>query len=209
MQLRAVIFDLGGVVLGSPIHVFRLYEAQLGLPPGVLSEVIVRHGEAGAWSCLERGEIGMDAFFAGFDAEAARMGWNISTRDLMDGIDAHCQPRPAMVRAIRRIREAGLRTAALTNNWLSADQSGKMDLLRSEFDVFVESAREGVRKPDPRIYQLVCERLQVRADEAVYLDDIGSNLKPARRLGMTTIKVGEDPELAVTELEATLGLSLR
>jgi len=119
-----------------------------------------------------------------------------------------------MVAAIRAIRAAGLRTAALTNNWADADGathvSGESPLalqLASLFDTIVESAREGLRKPDPRIYELTCERIGVTAGEAVFLDDLGSNLKPARALGMTTIKV-EDPTDAVAELAAVLGLDL-
>jgi putative hydrolase of the HAD superfamily len=117
-------------------------------------------------------------------------------------------PRPAMQRAITSIREHGLRTAALTNNWPAADNGARShrfaDLL---FDVVVESAVEGLRKPDPKIYALVLERLGVGAEEAVFLDDLGINLKPARALGMTTIKV-TDPEVALAELAATLGFDL-
>jgi len=108
---------------------------------------------------------------------------------------------------VRKIRAHGLLTAALTNNWVSADMQGKMDLLRREFDAFVESARVGLRKPDPRIYQLACAQLQVTPEQAVFLDDIGQNLKAARALGMTTIKVA-DPDAALRELEQVLGLAL-
>jgi len=208
MKPSAVIFDLGGVVLGSPIHVFRQYESDMGLQAGILSDIVRGHGAAGAWSRLERGELEMAAFFAAFDAETAAAGLAIRTIELMDRVDLHCQPRPMVVTAIRKIRAAGLRTAALTNNWRSQDQGTKMALLRPEFDVFVESAREGLRKPDPRIYQLVCSRLGVTPSQAVFLDDIGSNLKPARALGMLTIKVGDDPELALRELGDLLQLPL-
>jgi epoxide hydrolase-like predicted phosphatase len=209
MKPRAVIFDLGGVVLGSPIQVFRQYEADLGLQTGFLSHIVRDHGAAGAWSRLERGELDMEGFFVAFDAEAAAAGATIRTLELMNRIDAYCQPRELLIGVVRKIRASGLRTAALTNNWLSADQRSKMELLRPEFDVFVESAREGLRKPEPRIYELVCQRLGIEPAEAVFLDDIGSNLKPARQLGMVTIKVGDDPELAVRELEIVLGVRLR
>jgi epoxide hydrolase-like predicted phosphatase len=113
-----------------------------------------------------------------------------------------------MVSAIRRIRAGGLRAGALTNNWDSDDQKQKMDLLRAEFDVFIESVRVGLRKPDPRIYELCCKRLEVAPNEAVFLDDIGVNLKSARALGLTTIKV-DDPDIALAELEGALGIALR
>jgi epoxide hydrolase-like predicted phosphatase len=109
---------------------------------------------------------------------------------------------------VRKLRERGLRTAALTNNWVSDDQQSKMDLLRAEFDVFVESARVGLRKPDPRIYQLTCEKLGIEPSRAAFLDDIGENLKAARALGMTTIKV-VDPDAALGELEKVVGFPLR
>ena len=150
----------------------------------------------------------MASFFNAFDAELRAAGLPGSGAALMERVAQESQPRSFMVRAVRRLREQGLRTAALTNNWVNEDQTSKMDLLRGEFDVFVESARVGLRKPDPRIYLLTCEKLGVAPAEAAFLDDIGENLKAARALGMTTIKVA-DPEVALAELEALLNLSLR
>ena len=207
MRFRAVIFDLGGVVLGSPLQAFREYEAARGLPPAFIGRLIGETGPGGAWSRLERGELEMAAFMQAFDAEAAARGQRIDTAALMERVHASSAPRETMLIAVRRLRQAGLRTAALTNNWVSEDQLAKMALLRPEFDVFVESARVGLRKPDPRIYQLVCELLKVRPDESVFLDDIGSNLKPARALGMVTIKV-DDPEAALRALGSLVGLEL-
>jgi epoxide hydrolase-like predicted phosphatase len=130
---------------------------------------------------------------------------------MMERMEEALLPRPAMLRAIASIRGAGLRVAALTNNWSTAAEhespSDGTDALREHFDVFIESSVEALRKPDPRIYELVCARLAVAPAEAVFLDDIGSNLKSARRLGMTTIKVVE-PKTALAELEGVLGLSL-
>ena len=207
MTFRAVIFDLGGVVLGSPLQAFRDYESELGLAAGTLGRAVNAAGADGAWSRLERGELAMDQFFSAFDAEMAAAGAQISATVLMERIALGSGVRLQMVAAIRRLRASGLRTAALTNNWVNADQQQKMDVLRDEFDVFVESAREGMRKPDPRIYQLVCERLGVTPEQAVFLDDIGQNLKAARALGMATIKV-EDPVVALRQLEQLLALSL-
>jgi putative hydrolase of the HAD superfamily len=208
MVVDAVIFDLGGVVLGSPLQAFRDYEAELGLAPGAIGMVVVRSGTEGAWSRLERGEHDMAGFFVAFDAELRAAGVSGSSAVLMERIAAYSPLRPAMVAAVRKLRERGLRTAALTNNWVSDDQQSKMDLLRAEFDVFVESARVGLRKPDPRIYQLTCEKLAVDPSRAAFLDDIGENLKAARALGMTTIKV-VDPDAALGELEKVVGFSLR
>jgi putative hydrolase of the HAD superfamily len=208
MTIRAVIFDLGGVVLGSPPQAFRAYEAERGIEINFLNRMVMRNGRQGAWARLERGELAMDAFMTAFDAEALADGVTISTAELMVRVAEASMPREAMILAVRKIREHGLRVAALTNNWASEDQDAKMKLLRAEFDVFVESAIEGVRKPDPRIYELVCERLGVAPSEAIFLDDLGPNLKPARAMGMHTIKV-DDHEAAIAELERLLGKELR
>ncbi len=206
MRIEAVIFDLGGVVLDSPLAAFAEYEAELGLPPHALSRAVVEAGAAGAWARLERGELTMEQFFSEFDAENRARGATISARALMARVAENTQVRPAVVNAIRTIRAAGLKTAALTNNWVSEDQVHKMALLRAEFDVFIESAREGLRKPDPRIYTLACQQLRVQPNQAAFLDDIGLNLKPAREMGMATIKVG-DYRIALEELGALLGLA--
>ncbi len=207
VSIVAVIFDLGGVVLDSPLSVFADYEHDQGLPSHTLNRAIVEGGATGAWARLERGELAMEEFFRAFDDELKARGTAISARQLMNKVADETQVRPAVVAAIRKLRDAGLRTAALTNNWLSDDQTRKMDLLRSEFDVFIESACAGVRKPDPRIYELACRQLGLAPAQVAYLDDIGGNLKPARAMGMATIKVG-DYRIALEELGELLGLSL-
>ena len=208
MSYDAVVFDLGGVVFPSPLDVFRAYERDHGLPHRFLSEVVLADPEHGAWSRLERGELNFDEFCDAFDAECAAHGGTVSARELMDAVRVGLDARPEMVTAIGAIRQHGLKTAALTNNW--ADDPARTDRASPTddwFDVMVESAAEGLRKPDPRIYALVCERLDVSPPATVFLDDLGANLKPARELGMTTIKVAE-PEAALAELEAVLGFAL-
>jgi len=207
MSFEAVIFDLGGVVLGSPLQAFASYEHSAGLPHNFLNRLIVAAGPQGAWSRLERGELDMPGFIEAFDREVALAGRRISAAELMAQVAAGSGIRPQMLDAVGRIRAAGLRTAALTNNWASADQASKMQQLRPHFDVFVESVRLGMRKPDPRIYQYVLAELGVGPSEAVFLDDIGQNLKPARALGMATLKV-VDPERTLSELGDLLGLRL-
>jgi putative hydrolase of the HAD superfamily len=208
VKYEAVVFDLGGVVYPSPLDVFRSYERDHGLPDRFLSEVVLADPEHGAWSRLERGELGFDEFCDAFDAECAAHGHTVSARELMAAVSSGLEARPAMVAAISAIRRHGLKTAALTNNWADApDAASERGPAADWFDVVVESAVEGLRKPDPRIYQLVCERLEVTPENAVFLDDLGANLKPARELGMTTIKVAE-PEAALIELEAVLGFAL-
>jgi len=208
----AVVFDLGGVVMPSPIDTFRDYEARVGLPHRFISEVVLAGGEDGAFSRLERGELTMDEFTDDFAAECARAGYTVDVAELFAEIHAGSEPRAEMVRAIAIIREVGIKAGALTNNWKPDGNSASstrsaVGALAGVFDVVVESAVEGLRKPDPRIYELVCERLEVTPRETVFLDDLGANLKPARELGMTTIKV-TDPRSALIDLEAVLGLVL-
>jgi epoxide hydrolase-like predicted phosphatase len=206
MSYRAVIFDLGGVVVGSPLAAIAAYEAEEKIPAGSLNRIVVGTGSGGAWSRLERGELGLEAFYPLFDEECARAGCRISARALMRRVGEATLPRPAMLEAIRRIRAQGLRAAAVTNNWISEDAGSS--LLRPHFDVYIESAVVGIRKPDSRIFHLACRELEVTPPEVVFLDDIGTNLKSARTLGMTTLKV-EDPDAALAELERLLGFELR
>jgi putative hydrolase of the HAD superfamily len=208
MAYRAVIFDLGGVVFPSPIDVFRAYERDHGLPDRFLSEVVLTDPEGGAWARLERGELNVSDFCREFEAECAVAGQRVDATALMTAVGEGFAPRPEMVTAITTIRERGLKTGALTNNWNPDEpREGAIQSMGDIFDTVVESAVEGVRKPDPRIYELACERLGVRPDESVFLDDLGVNLKAARALGMTTIKVAE-PADALAELGEVLGFSV-
>jgi putative hydrolase of the HAD superfamily len=149
----------------------------------------------------------MREFFGAFDAEMEAGQVRISAEALMAKIADNTQLRPAMLTAIRTIRSAGLKVGALTNNWASDDQFHKMDVLRPEFDVFIESAKVGLRKPDPKIYELACRAFGVKPAEVVFLDDIGGNLKAARALGMTTLKVTDYRE-TLRELGALVKLEL-
>lgn len=206
MAYRAVIFDLGGVVIGSPLHAIAAYEREHRIPAGCVNRVVVDTAPNGAWSRLERGELTIEEFYPAFDADCAAAGVAISARALMQRVAQSVAPRPAMLDAIRIIRGRGLLAGAITNNWVAED--GGTSVLRPHFDVFIESAAVGIRKPDPRIFHLACDQLGVTPQESVFLDDIGLNLKAARMLGMTTIKV-EDPETALAALSGTLGFPVR
>jgi putative hydrolase of the HAD superfamily len=210
MTYRAVIFDLGGVVFPSPFEAFDTYDHGNDLKKGTMRGLIRTSSESGAWAALEKGELGMEEFIVALEAEALAAGFNLDARRLMGLIGASLGPRPEIARAIKVIRASGLRTGALTNNWSDEKSGSSPSGLHASglFDVIVESAVEGLRKPDPRIYALALARLNVLASEAVFLDDLGMNLKPARAMGMATIKV-VDPDDALAELEGILGLTLR
>jgi len=204
--IEAVVFDLGGVVMESPLRAIARYEREHGLAAGAISRVVAAAGDGGAWARLERGELTAESFRAPFEAEARTSGIEVDAARMMAYINEATLPRPRMLAAIRRIRARGLRVGACTNNWVGADGC-PTDGLQEHFDVFVESAAVGLRKPDPRIYELTCRLLGVAPPRAAFLDDIGQNLKAARALGMATIKV-EDPDHALRELAALLGMDL-
>jgi putative hydrolase of the HAD superfamily len=207
--LAGVLFDMGGVVMESPLHAIARYEHERGLPANSINRVVAAAGESGSWARLERGELTVASFCAPFEADCRAHGLDVEGAAVMAAIAAAGVPRAAMLEAIRRLRGHGLRVGALTNNWRREGPEDDVipHHLRDHFDVFVESRLVGLRKPDPRIYVLACERLGVEPTRTAFLDDIGGNLKPARSLGMTTIKV-DDPEAALRELGALVGLDL-
>lgn len=213
MQKNAVLFDLGGVVLGSPLHAIREYEAELGVERNAINRVAADTAPGGAWSRLERGELEMEAFYAAFEADCRAAGIEMDARVMMARMADASGPRTIMLRAIGMLRQEGFRVGALTNNWshtsdeATPERTDGTRQLADRFDVFIESSVEGLRKPDPRIYALACERLERRPEEIVFLDDIGPNLKPARAMGMATIKV-DAPDAALAELGRLLELDL-
>jgi putative hydrolase of the HAD superfamily len=210
MSVRAVIFDVGGVLITSPFDAFARYEAANGLPPGLLRRLNATNPDTNAWARLERNEVDLAAFAAQYEAEAADAGYTVDGRAVLACLAGEL--RPEMVEALRRCHER-LKTAMLTNNFVGPgaaprEPGGWETRLLDHVDVVVESSRVGLRKPDPAIYRLVCDELGVTPPEAVFLDDLGVNLKPARALGMTTIKV-TDPGNAIAELERAVGFPLR
>ncbi len=204
-DLAGVLFDLGGVVVDSPLHAIARYERDHGLAVNAVNRAIMASGPAGAWSRLERGELELADFYAPFEVDCRVQGIPVDGARMMAYIAEARAPRPRMLEAIRRIRARGLRVGALTNNWKS-ERVGAHPL-REHFHVVIESAVVGLRKPDPAIYELACRELGVPPPRTAFLDDIGPNLKSARALGMTTIKVVE-PDAALRELGAALGLDL-
>jgi putative hydrolase of the HAD superfamily len=203
--IRAALFDLGGVILSSPFDSFARYERENGLPDGFIRGLNAADHLTNAWARLERNEVTLDEFAELFKAEARDAGGDIDGHAVIALLAGDI--RPAMVEAVRRCHEH-LHTGLLTNNFVALEGDGPVGQLLDLFDVVLESSRLGLRKPEPAFYELACERLDVKPDEAVFLDDLGINLKPARAMGMTTIKVS-DPDAAITELEAAVGFPLR
>ena len=211
---RAVLWDFGGVILSSPFEAFNRYEAEIGLPKDFIRSLNARNADTNAWAKMERSEVSLEGFVQLFEAEANQMGQRVDGWRILRSISGDI--RPQMVEALRRCKTT-FRVACITNNMKhgegpgmarSADKAQAVAEIMTLFEHVVESSKLGLRKPDPRIYRHTCELLGVAPEECVYLDDLGINLKPARAMGMRTIKVG-DPDAAIDELQAMVGIPLR
>jgi putative hydrolase of the HAD superfamily len=211
MTVSAVIFDLGGVLTESPIRSFTAYEREAGLPEGLIVGLNSTDPHTNAWARFERNELDVAGFSAAFEAEALAAGHRVEASRVLEALRGEL--RPAMVAAVRRLREAGLPLGLLSNNVAPMERTGPLGELLGQFDAIVESSVEGVRKPEPEIYQRALTRLsdavgrRIEAADCAYLDDLGINLKPARALGFSTIKVVE-PAAALAELSALVGFDL-
>ncbi len=205
---RGVLWDFGGVLSSSPFDAFARYEVERGLPAGLLRRVNATNPHTNAWARFERSELDLAGFDAAFAEESAALGHRVPGNDVLELLTGDL--RPAMLDAVRRCKAHGFVTALLTNNVAPMQESDWSAELRLDelFDVVVESATAGVRKPESAAYELVLKAMGLPAEAVVFLDDLGINLKPARDMGMATIKV-TDPDVALTELEALLGVPLR
>jgi putative hydrolase of the HAD superfamily len=210
-MISAVIWDFGGVLTTSPFEAFARFEAQRGLPVDIIRRTNANNHWENAWAKFERAEVDVETFDKLFAAESLALGAEVRGKDVLPLLSGDL--RPEMVEALRRVK-AKFKTGCITNNLPAnsiGSQSGR-SLYVAEvmvlFDHVIESAKIGLRKPDPRIYQMMVEALGVDPRNCVYLDDLGVNLKPARDMGMKTIKV-QTALQALDELEAATGLSLR
>lgn len=210
LPIRAVLWDFGGVILSSPFEAFNRYEAERGLPQDFIRRINAVNPHDNAWAKLESSRVSLDEFCRLFEAEALAAGHAIDGREVLGLLSGDI--RPEMVAALRKI--AGrYKTACLTNNVRTGEgpgmsrtpeQAHQVAEIMQIFDVVVESSKIGVRKPEPKFYQVACEMLAIAPTEAVFLDDLGINLKPAKAMGMRTIKVAR-PAQAIRELETILG----
>jgi putative hydrolase of the HAD superfamily len=211
VTVSAVVFDLGGVITESPMTAFAAYEAEAGLPDGLVRRLNSADPDTNAWARYERRELDEAGFRTAFEAEAAAAGFTVDAGRVLAAL--HGDLRPEMVTAVQRLRAAGLPLALLSNNVAPMERTGRLGEVLGLFDAVVESSVEGVRKPEPAIYELALRRLSeavgrpLVAADCAYLDDLGINLKPARALGMQTIKV-VDPGAALAELSELTGLDL-
>jgi putative hydrolase of the HAD superfamily len=210
-MIEAVIWDFGGVLTTSPFETFARFEIERGLPADIIRRTNASNHLENAWAKFERAEVDLEAFDQLFATESLALGAEVRGKDVLPLLAGDL--RLEMVEALRRVTTK-FKTGCITNN-LPPHALGSMggrSIYVAEamalFDHVIESAKIGLRKPDPRIYRMMVEALGVDPTNCVYLDDLGVNLKPARDLGMTTIKVLNAPQ-AIAELEAATGMSLR
>lgn len=213
-RFDAVIFDFGGVITASPFEAFNTLEAQRGLPRDFIRQVNAADPDQNAWARFERAEIDAATFDTAFAAEAEALGHRLDGAAVLAVLSGAI--RPAMVTALDQLKAAGLRLGCITNNVpaghgagmaRSGDAKDAYEQVFARFEYTIESSKAGVRKPDPRIYLMMCEKLGLEPAACIYLDDLGINCKPAAQLGMHAIKVTSGDQ-ALADLSAVLGLKL-
>ena len=214
MSYKAVIFDFGGVFTTSPVEKFADFERANNLPDRFLGGVIKQNHHTNAWAQFERSQIGLDEFNVLFAAETKAAGHEVSGRTLISLLTLELKPE--MISAFDKIRAAGFKTGCITNNLpggnstaMLDDDAPRQEALRvlAAFDHVIESSKAGIRKPEPRIYEMMCEALDLAPCECIFIDDLGINLKPAKAMGMATVKAPfGDVSPAITALFELLGL---
>ena len=213
-MFKAVLWDFGGVITSSPFEAFNRFESENNLPKDFIRGINATNPETNAWAQLESSQVSVEEFDELFAGEARDKGHEVRGKQVLELLSGDI--RPEMVSALKRIKQDHA-IGCITNNVNTGEGPG---MARSEkkasaiaeimslFEIVIESSKVGIRKPNPAIYELACEQMGIKPDQAVYLDDLGINLKPARALGMTTIKV-LSADQALDELEQHLGLTLR
>ena len=214
MSFKAVLWDFGGVLTSSPFDAFNHYEEQRGIPKDFIRGVNAVNPHDNAWAKFESSRISVEAFNDAFLEETTAAGHPIPGKDVIPLLGGAI--RPNMVAVLKHCKTT-YQVTCLTNNAdagsgpgmaATDERAAEMAAVMNIFDLVIESSKEGIRKPDPEIYQIACERMGVAANEIVYLDDLGINLKPAKAMGMTTIKVVSE-EQAIHDLGAVLDIDFR
>ena len=213
-MIKAVFWDFGGVITSSPFEAFNNFEKDNNLPVDFLRQVNSTNPNNNAWAKLERSEVSLDEFDFLFEEESSNLGHAVKGKEVISLLQG--QVRPEMVKALQKI-QGNLIQACLTNNIQSLKEetfeegnvsvSGKHDVIMELFDFVIESSKVNLRKPDPAFYKMACEKARIEPSEAVFLDDLGINLKPAKILGMETIKVINSTD-ALQELQKLISIKI-
>ena len=213
-MIKAVFWDFGGVITSSPFEAFNKFEIDNNLPADFLRQVNSTNPNDNAWAKLERSEVNLEEFDLLFEEESNNLGHAVKGKEVIALLQG--QIRSEMVKALQKIR-GNLIQACLTNNIRSLKEeafeegnvsvSGKHDVIMDLFDFVIESSKVNLRKPDPAFYKMACEKASIEPSEAVFLDDLGINLKPAKNLGMKTIKVINSRD-ALQELQELISIKI-
>ena len=210
-SIEAILWDFGGVFTTSPFEAFNRFEAARNLPKDFIRRVNSTNPTTNAWAQFESNAITAEQFDQLFERESESLGHPVRGVRVLELLSGELRPR--MVSVLKKCKEH-FKVGCITNNMKSGEgpsmarDEAKVAASQSVmalFDVIVESSVEGVRKPNPRIYEIACDRMGVGPDGCVFLDDLGINLKPAKALGMTTIKVIEEDQ-AIKDLEKATGI---
>ncbi len=213
MSYNTVIFDFGGVITSSPFEAFNAMEATRGLPRDFVRRVNSANPNSNAWAKFERAECSAEEFDSLFATEVRAMGHELDGASVIACLSGDI--RSEMVAALDWLKAESFKLGCITNNVPagkgagmagSGEKAAAVDAIMARFDHVIESSKVGVRKPDPRIYQMMCEALNVAPAQCIYLDDLGINCKPAAALGMAAIKVTSGAQ-ALAELGALLALT--
>jgi len=208
MTIEAVIFDFGGVFTSSPFTGLHQWHVEKGLDPAKGLRLVFGPYDQDTdhpWHRVERGEIALEAAAEQIKALAAESGMDLDLREMFGALGGADGARQDVVEIALDIRRRGFRTALITNNIAEfSDGWRAMIPVEEIFEVVVDSSAIGIRKPNPRIYELALEQLGVDAGASVFLDDAVGNIDAARAVGMHAILVGDDHTVAFAELDALL-----
>ena len=208
----AILWDFGGVFTSSPFEAFNTLEERVGAPKDFIRQTNAINPDTNAWAKFESNSVSLDEFDVLFAIESEARGHRISGKDVIAMLSGTLRPR--MVEVLKLCKRH-YKVACITNNVKAGEGPGMargkskasaVAEVMAMFDLVVESSVEGVRKPNPEIYRIACDRLGVDCTEAIFLDDLGINLKPAKALGMQTIKVVSQDQ-AINDLSALTGLT--
>jgi putative hydrolase of the HAD superfamily len=208
--ITTIVSDFGGVLTSPLWEAFEEVQDAMGIPADALEDAL-RHAAqatgANPLHALERGELAEDAFLAllGEGLEAG-LGRPVRVDDFTQRYFAALRPNGALLARLAALREEGYRLGLLTNNVREWEPRWRAMLPVDElFEVVVDSAFVGMRKPERGIYELVCSRLEVAPEACVFLDDIEANAAAAEALGMAVVR-WTDADAALAELDALLAM---
>jgi putative hydrolase of the HAD superfamily len=207
-MIKTIIFDFGGVITNSPIEGFKLLEEKHGYDKGLITNINMNNPNDNAWAKSERGEIDIHTFLEEFEKEALEIGQKIDAREILQQL--YGSMRENIINKIKLLSNSKkYKLICLTNVLKGVDiftpkeRVIAVSHVMRYFDKIYESYKLNMRKPETRIYQYILNEMNIKPQETVFLDDLGMNLKPARQLGINTIKV-VNPKDAINELDQLL-----